>query len=250
MVATATRVEELAQYGKGLDDMPKKVLARQAMVLVSELRRRYGTWRLVRTLAAVAGERRKIQNAHPDTVAILKRDWGSGAVNEALGMTALFNVLVPLEGRDGAYEVARSIFEAIAPMSMKALYQSDALARCEGDRFENFKNFHMALFDNSEHLFPNTQTDEGDLFTTTVTRCGNVEVFGALGCPELGKLGCDHDLAGYPTIAERHNFEFRRPTTIAKGSDACRFRFYRKGTAPATETIEGVQLSWIDELNR
>ena len=44
---------------------------------------------------------------------------------------------------------------------------------------------------------------------------GNVEVFGALGCPELGRLGCDHDLAGYPAVADRHDVEFRRPTTIA-----------------------------------
>ncbi len=249
MVATP-RVEGLAQYGKGLDDMPRRVLVKQAGVLVSELRRRYGTWGLSRMVFDIARERRRIQSAHPDTVDLLRRDWGSGAVNEALGMTALFNVLVPIEGRAGAYEVAKSIFQRIAPMSMQALYQSRDLARCEGDRFENFKNFHMALFDNSEHLFPNTQSDEGDLFTTTVTRCGNVEVFGALGSPELAQLGCDHDLAGYPTIADRHHFVFRRPSTIAKGGAECRFRFYRIGTAPTTELIDGVPVEWTEELNR
>jgi hypothetical protein len=246
----ATPVEELTQYGKGLDDLPKGVMARQAQVFVSEIRRRYGSRGFVRIVVSIVKERRRIQKAHPETVADLRRDWGSGAVNEALAMTALFNVLVPVEGREGAYEVAKEIFQRVAPLSMKGLYQSDDLAQCPGDRFENFKKFHMALFDNSQGLFPNTQSDDGDLFTSTVTRCGNVEVFGALGCPELGRLGCDHDLAGYPAIADRHDFEFRRPTTIAKGGDVCRFRFYRKGTASATEVIDGVEVRWTDALNR
>jgi len=246
----ASRVEDLARFGQGLDDMPKKVLVKQAGVLVGHLRRRYGLTRLVRLMGSIARERRQILTAHPDTVRALRRDWGPGAVNEALGMTALFNALVPLEGREGAYEVAKGIFQAIAPLSMNALYQSDQLAGCAGDRFENFKKFHLALFEHSQHLFPNTQTDEGDLFTSTVTRCGNVEVFTALGAPELGMLGCDHDLAGYPTIADRHRFEFRRPTTIAKGGDVCRFRFYRTGTAPATEEIDGVPVEWVESLNR
>jgi len=249
MVA-ATRVEDLTRFGQGLDDMPKKVLVKQAGVLLAHLRRRYGLLGLVRLMGSMARERRQILKAHPETVAELRRDWGPGAVSEGLGMTALFNALVPLEGREGAYEVAKGIFQQIAPLSMRELYQSDQLAGCAGDRFENFKKFHLALFESSQDLFPNTQTDEGDLFTSTVTRCGNVEVFSALGAPELGMLGCDHDLAGYPAIADRHDFEFRRPTTIAKGGHACRFRFYRTGTAPETEEIDGVPVKWVESLNR
>jgi len=250
IMVTATRVEELAQYGTAIDDLPKGLMARQAGVFLLELRRRYGTLGLVRMIPPIIRERRHLVRAHPDTVAALRSEWGSGAVQEALGMSALFNVLVPIEGREGAYGVTRRIFERVAPFSMKALYQSDDLAQCEGDRFENFKRFHLELFDHSQQLFPNTQTDEGDLFTSTVSRCGNVEVFTALGCPELGRLGCDHDLAGYPAIADRHDFEFRRPTTIAKGGDVCRFRFYRAGTAPETEQVDGVAVEWTEALNR
>lgn len=245
-----TSVAKLDQYGKGLDDMPKKVIAGQAVVFLSQLRRRYGLRGLVRIMGSMIGERRRIEKGHADTVASLRSEWGPGAVTEALTMSALFNVLTPIEGREGAYGIAKEIFQEIAPVSMKALYQSDDLAQCAGDRFDNFKAFHLALFDNSQGLFPNVQTDEGDLFTTTVTRCGNVEVFTALGCPELGRLGCDHDLAGYPAIADRHDFEFRRPTTIAKGGEVCRFRFYRKSTAPDTEMIDETPVEWSDALNR
>lgn len=130
-------------------------------------------------------------------------------------MTALFNVLAPLEGRQGAYEVVKTIFQRVEPLSMNWLHQSGDLARCEGDRFGNFKQFHLEMFDNRQSLFPNSHTDEGDLLTT-VTRCGR----------------------------------FRRPTTIAKGGDVCSFRFYRKGTAAATDEIDGAPVEWTDALNR
>jgi hypothetical protein len=55
-----------------------------------------------------------------------------------------------------------------------------------------------------------------------------------MDCPELAKLGCDPDLAGYPLIEDAVNMEFRRPCTLAKGDSYCNFMFYRQGTAPAT----------------
>lgn len=249
-MAERMQVEHLRRYGKGIDDMPKRVLVRQSGVMLGELRRRYGTRGLVRLVRPMLRERRRLERDHAEDMDRIRRDFGSGAVTEAVGMSSLFLVLVPIEGREGAYEVVRSIFERIAPASMAALYQVEDLARCEGDPFENFKRFHLAMFDGSQDLFPNTQADEGDRFTSTVSRCGNVEAFMALGAPELGRLGCDHDLAGYPTICDRFGFEFRRPTTIAKGSDRCRFRFYRAGTAPDTEEIEGVPVHWTPALNR
>jgi hypothetical protein len=249
-MATATRVEALAQFGNAIDDYPKSVMMKQARVFISELRNRFGTVGLVGMMGATVRQRRVVKTTHKAVIDKMRQDWGSGAVNEALMMVALFNVIARADNREEAYEVIKGVFQTLGPDTMAWLYQSDDLARCEGDAFTNFKTFHTALFDASQSLFPNTQTDEGDIITTTVTRCSNVEVFNALGCPELGKLGCDHDLAGYPAIADRHDFEFRRPCTIAKGGDTCEFRFYRKGTAPDTELIEGVPVHWNESLNR
>jgi hypothetical protein len=67
-----------------------------------------------------------------------------------------------------------------------------------------------------------------------VTECANCVLGEAFDCPEIAKLGCDHDLAGYPVIIDRVDAEFRGPHTIAKGDDFCDFMFYRKGTAPDT----------------
>ena len=119
IMGATTRVEDLARYGEAIDDLPKRVLARQAKVLVSELRRRYGTRGLVRMMVSILRERRHIKKTHPDTVAELRRDWGAGAASEGLAMTALFNVLAPIEGREGAYDVVKTVFQRVAPLSMK-----------------------------------------------------------------------------------------------------------------------------------
>jgi hypothetical protein len=78
---------------------------------------------------------------------------------------------------------------------------------------------------------------EGDEQTIVVSRCANVVLGKAFDCPEIAKLGCDHDLAGYPVILDRVNAEFRRPHSMAKGDEYCDFHFYRKGTAPDTEHL-------------
>ena len=77
-----------------------------------------------------------------------------------------------------------------------------------------------------------SHTDDPGKLTINVTTCANVELFGELGVPEMGKFGCDHDLAGYAVIEDAVDCEFRRFCTIAKGDDRCVFEFYRKGTAP------------------
>ena len=123
----------------------------------------------------------------------------------------------------------------IAQTSMGLIYQVEDLKRCEGDTFENFKKFNIALFqrttrDGTWHM--ESYTDDPDKLTITVTTCANVDLFGELGVPELGKFGCDHDLAGYSVIEDDVDCEFRRLCTIATGDDRCVFEFYRKGTAP------------------
>jgi hypothetical protein len=123
----------------------------------------------------------------------------------------------------------------IAQTSMRHIYQVEDLTTCEGDVFENFKKFNIGLFqrttqDRTWHM--DSYTDEPDKLTLTITTCANVELFGELGVPELGKFGCDHDLAGYADIEDDVDCEFRRFCTITKGDDRCVFEFFRKGTAP------------------
>ena len=123
---------------------------------------------------------------------------------------------------------------------MPALYQIDELVQCEGDPFENFMNFNAAWFNAMQEAGTydvDTNMIERDEQTIVVSRCANVALGQAFDCPEIAKLGCDHDLAGYPVILDKVNAEFRRPHTMAKGDEYCDFHFYRKGTAPDTEHL-------------
>jgi len=132
---------------------------------------------------------------------------------------------------------------------MPAFYQIDDLVKCEGDTFDNFVKFNIAWFNamNDEGTWIVDEiTEEKDKLTIIVTECANCKFGKAFYCPEIAKLGCDHDLAGYPIILDRVNAEFRRPHTIAKGDKycdfhfyrkGCDFHFYRKGTAPDTEHL-------------
>ena len=139
-------------------------------------------------------------------------------------------------GRQEAYTFFKTkVMNEIAKTSMGHIYQLEDLKKCEGDVFENFKKFNIGMFqrttrDGTWHM--EGYTDEPDKLTVHITTCANVELFGEVGVPELGKFGCDHDLAGYAVIEEDVNCDFRRFCTIAKGDDRCVFEFYRKGTAP------------------
>lgn len=245
-------VEELEHFGKPVNEFPKEAQRKQAMLFVRELRSRYGTMGLPRLLIDVIRERRRFMRREAATLRRLEAEAGPGIVKESALLVSMFEAIAAREGRENAYPVIRSVVDKVAPYSMRALYQVDGLTRCGGDRFENFKRFHLAMFDAdvTQQLYPNIPTDEGDSFSTTVERCANVEIFTELGYPELAPFGCDHDLAGYPAVVDEFQVEFRRPCTIAKGGATCDFRFYRAGTAPDTEMIDGVPVEWNESLNR
>ncbi|MFC1764269.1 L-2-amino-thiazoline-4-carboxylic acid hydrolase [Planctomycetota bacterium] len=145
-------------------------------------------------------------------------------------LVAMFNTIARIEGRDNAYEFVKSIFQKVAVYSMPALYQIDDLVRCEGDVFDNFVKFNVAWFKamNSEGTWIVDEIKaEKDELSIVVTECANCVLGEAFGCPEIAKLGCDHDLAGYPVIIDRVNAEFRRPHK----------RYNRRGTGHAHRSV-------------
>jgi hypothetical protein len=155
-------------------------------------------------------------------------------------LVSMFNLIAQKDGDKEAYDFLKKIFQEMAVYSMPAYYQIDDLVQCEGDIFDNFKKFNIAWFkamnDDGTWIVDRIE-DEKDKLTIVVSKCANCLISEAFDCPEIGKLGCDHDLAGYPVILNRVNTEFRRPHTIAKGDDYCDFMFFRKGAAPNTEHL-------------
>jgi len=232
------RVEEMGSYGKPLT-FPREVQRRQIGIVLSSTREEFGFFGAVSFFLRVLVEQRRLRRAYPDLVAEAGRI-GPEVATELVLLTSLFNVTASREGRERAYGFLKRIFQRVAEYTMPAIYRVDELVECDGDPFENFKKFNKAMFtamDRQGTWKTDGMADERDRLRIRVVSCANVDLFTAIGCPELGRLGCDHDLAGYPTILDRVNAEFRRPCTLAKGGDCCDFNFYRKGSAPPTEHL-------------
>jgi cyanate lyase len=233
------KVEELTQYGKTLSGLPKEAVKKQKGIIFREISNKFGLVGILPFFIRLLLEQRRLNRKYPKAYqAALKV--GESAAKEIPMLISMFNIIARKEGKDKAYEFVKGIFQKVAIYSIPALYQIDELVECEGDTFENFVKFNIALFNaiNEEGTWKVKEIrNEKDKLTIIVFECANCTVGEAYNCPEIAKLGCDHDLAGYPVIVDKVYAEFRRPHTLAKGDEYCDFMFYRKGTAPDTEHL-------------
>jgi len=228
------RVEELEKYGAALE-MPKEAVKEQSKIMFRALRKQFGFFGMLGIFKDTFFNQLKLKKENPGTRR-KAADISKIIEEELFTFSGMFLALAKRLGREEAYEFFKTeVMNEIAKTSMALIYQVDELVRCEGDVFDNFKKMNIALFerttkDGTWHM--ESYQDEPDKLTIKVTTCANVGLFSELGVPELGRFGCDHDLAGYPVIEEDVNCDFRRLCTIAKGDDHCLFEFYRRGTAP------------------
>ena len=233
------KVEELSRYGKTLTGLPKETKRKLMAIVFHEIRRKFGLLGILPFFVKVLLEQRALKKKYPEAYqATLKL--GKAEAQDITMFIAMFNLIARNEGRENAYEYVKGIMQKVAIYTMPAYYQIDDLVKCEGDTFENFVKFTVSWFDamNDEGTWiVEDMKEEKDKLSFNVTKCTNCVIGDAFDCPEIAKLGCDHDLAGYPVILDRVNAEFRRPHAIAKGDEYCDFHFYRKGTAPDTEHL-------------
>jgi len=233
------KVEELSQYGKTLSGLPKEALKKQKAIVLREIRTKYGLLGILPFFIKILLGQKALKKNYPEAYQEAL-NVSENAAKEITMLISIFNIIARKEGKENAYNFLKNIFQEVARYSMPALYQIDDLVKCEGDVFENFVKFNIAWFnamnDEGTWIVDNIE-EEKDKLIIIVTECANCVVGKAFDCPEIAKLGCDHDLAGYPVILDRVNAEFRRPHTIAKGDEYCDFMFYRKGTAPDTEHL-------------
>jgi hypothetical protein len=226
------KVEDLERFGKSLSDFPKEAFQGQGKVIFAAFRNKFGLFGLVPFAFRVVLERRRILKQYAKQYDELVRLTGNLA-KEPLIMIAIFNVIARTESREQAYEFVKGIFQIIALKSLPAIYQLDDLVKCEGDVFDNFKKFNVAMFKAGDRDYHVKEVEEDDNhLRIVVDSCLNVEIGKMFDCPEIAKLGCDHDLASYPFVDPAVDSEFRRPCTLAKGDEYCDFNFYWKGFAP------------------
>jgi len=230
------KVEELKFYGKDLgyivDNMDKSIMVRVGWIIISTIIKKSGFFGFIPFMTKVNKEKKRIKKENPEGYAQALKLGGEPA-NQFLTMTALFNVVANKDGKDEAYKFTKGIWQNYAKYTIPGLYDVKNLKKCEGDIYENYKKFNIEMFkagDKDYHV--KEVKDEPDCLTVIVDRCVSVDIANALDCPEVGMLGCDHDVAGYPFIEDEVNSEFRRLHTIAKGDDYCDFMFFKKGKCP------------------
>lgn len=232
--SSAMKVEQLERYGMPLNDMPKEAFKGQEKMIFAAFREKFGLVGLIPFALRVLGERRKLLRRYRKEYAEVGRKTSKAVQREFIMVISMFNALARKESRESAYEFVKGIFQRLSRQSMPALYQLEDLLQCKGDVFENFKKFNVAMFKSGDRDYHVKEIEESDNhLRIVVDRCFNVDAGRMFDCPEISKLGCDHDLAGYPPIEDKLNMEFRRPCSIAKGDSLCEFNFYRKGFAPA-----------------
>lgn len=233
------KVEELEKYGAALE-MPKEAVKDQSKIMLHAIKQKFGVFGMIRVFKDTFINQIKLKKENPDT---LKK---AAAISktiekEMFSFSSLYLAIAKRLGRDEGYEFFnKEVMNKMAKISMPNIYQLSDLKKCEGDVFENFKKMNIGLFERTTKdrtWIMEEYQDQKDKLTIKIISCANVELFGELGVPELGKFGCDHDLAGYSAIEDDVQCEFRRLCTIAKGDDFCLFEFYRKGTAPNNEHL-------------
>lgn len=227
------KVEELEMYGKGLE-MPKEATKKQLKIVFRMLKTEFGVFGMFGLFFCINKHAKRIKKQYPDAVE-KARAISKVFEKELVLMGALFSAIADKRGRLKAQDFLIGMMKKTAVTSLPAIYQLPDLVKCEGDVFDNYKKMNKALFTaiHEAGTWKNSGFHETeDLLEFKVTSCANIELFEAIGCPELNVLGCEHDLAAYGLINSPTNSEFRRPCTLAKGGEYCHFHFYRKGKAP------------------
>ena len=228
------KVEELERYGAALE-MPRKVVRQQIFIIIRALKKQFGVLGMLGVFKDAFFINKDLRRQNPIT-ASKARAISKVIEKELFTFSSIYLALSKRLGRSKAYEFFKlEVMNEIAKISMPLLYQVEDLKKCEGDVFDNFKKMNIALFEKTTSdgtWIMESYSEEPDKLTVKITTCTNVELFNELDVPELGRFGCDHDLAGYPIIEDDVQCEFRRLCTIASGDKHCLFEFYRKGTAP------------------
>lgn len=230
------KVEELSTYGKTFDYVPRKALLLQVKVMFSELTKKFGLFGTAGFLRKVNKKQRQLKKKHGD---IMNRKFPDvSALGELYMLAAMFLVIADTEGKEKSYEFVKGILQRIGPTAHEAIYSMKDLKKVEGDIFTNFCKLNRRLFENGARkgLYTVEEIrDSEDLQYVRLTKCLNIDATSTLDVPELGRLGCDIDIAGYApeALGNKVNLDFRRPCTLANGDKSCEFHYYRKGHAPA-----------------
>ena len=191
-----TKVEDLERYNKSFGDAPPELIKLMRKEFLGKLRRRFGLLGVIGFFASVLRHRRRLMTTYATEYdELVHMVPNPKLIGEFVFLAAVYNALLKHETRDAAYESLKGLLEGVWEQSLLMMYQVDDLVRCEGDVFDNFKKMNVGIFTASsiEYNVKEINQTENHL-NIVVDRCLNVELANTFGVPELGKIGCDHDI--------------------------------------------------------
>lgn len=228
------KVEELKRYGEPFFDPPKETAGNAMKMIFKALTKRMGILGTVKFIFQCIAERKRVLKEY---AADFKK---VDEINEGMRhMVSIFvsvlRILSNRYGREESYEVMKGALQAIGRYNMPLIYDAADLKKCDGDTFDNFKKLNRSAFEACDksgvvRIADSVETENMQSFI--LDRCDGCTIGAMFGWPEIGRMGCDHDLAGFPEIEDSLDFVFRRHKTLARGDEVCDFTFYRKGTEP------------------
>lgn len=228
------KVEQLERYNKSFGNAPKELVKLMQREVLCKLRKRFGFFGIIGFFIRVMREKKKLMKKYAREYGnLIKTVPNPKVIGEFAYLAAVFNALLKYETRDGAYEYVKSLLEGVWKESLMMMYQVDDLIKCEGDVFDNYKKMNIGIFNSSSIEYNVKEINDTDNhLNIVVDKCLNVELANTFGVPEMGKIGCDHDIVAFPPVEERTNSIFRRPCSLAKDGKNCDFHFYRRGFEP------------------
>lgn len=225
-----SEVPELDGYGEGITGVTLTGRKHMPRIVLRAVYREFGIVKGIAFLLASLARSVLVKRRNPEGMA-LAADYSSEFAADFPMIVGMYETHSNWADETTAYEFLRDIIQTSATYQMYDLYPVEELQTFD-DTFEAFKRYNYGIFADDDNYPMTGFIDEPNHCQIDVGSCANVEIARAFGYPELAKLGCDHDLAGYPLIEDEVDAVFRRSQTIAKGADSCDFQFYRKGTEP------------------
>jgi len=228
------KTEDLNNYGKSLavivQDLPDNILKRNREESLRIIRKKLGLFRFFKFLFVFP--RRKRELSKKDLLELRKRGLNNEVfINFMIEQTSLFLSLETLTSEQEAIDILQEISEAVLPVMGGQFYPSAEDLEQLADPFGGFRQFFLEGFEANRkdgiHDFEIIENNENVLHVNC-TYCAIAETARLLtGSTKPAIPLCYYDDLIFPKWSEKLGIVYKRNNTIARGGQACDFRYHK-----------------------
>lgn len=228
------KTEDLNNYGKSLaviiQDIPDDILKRNREESLRIIRKKLGLFKFFKFLLIFPCQKRELSKK--DLSELRARGLNNEVlINFMLEQTALFLSLETLTSEQEAINIIQEMSETALPLMEGRFYPSVEDLEQLADPFGGFRQFFLKGFEANRrdgiHDFEIMENNE-NVIHVNCTYCAFAEIPRLLtGSTKPAIPLCYYDDLIFPKWSEKLGIVYKRNNTIARGGQACDFR-YRK----------------------